>query len=41
VQIRFMQTLSELTGSKTTVLPIPVDLISNFIAAIRRDDSKS
>ncbi|HEX7928376.1 MAG TPA: slipin family protein, partial [bacterium] len=36
VQIRFMQTLSEMTGSKTTVLPIPVDLISNLMSVWKK-----
>ncbi|MCH8885883.1 MAG: slipin family protein [SAR324 cluster bacterium] len=33
VQIRFMQTLTEITGpnNTTTIVPIPVDLISHFI----------
>ena len=41
VQIRFMQTLSEMTGSKTTVLPIPVDLISNFINVLKKPEDKT
>ena len=38
VQIRFMQTLSSLIGTNntTTILPIPIDLISNLIAAIKK-----
>lgn len=36
VQVRFMQTLSEMTGSKMTVLPIPVDLISNLVAGLKK-----
>ena len=37
VQIRFMQALSAITGTNntTTILPIPIDLISNLIGAFR------
>jgi regulator of protease activity HflC (stomatin/prohibitin superfamily) len=37
VQIRFMQALSAITGTNntTTILPIPIDLISNLIGSIR------
>jgi regulator of protease activity HflC (stomatin/prohibitin superfamily) len=36
VQIRFMQSLTEMSNAKTIVVPIPIDLISNLIAEIRK-----
>ena len=38
VQLRFMQTLIEITGpnNTTTIVPIPVDLISNFVTALNK-----
>ena len=40
VQIRFMQTLTEITGpnNTTTIVPIPIDLISNMMSLMRKDD---
>ncbi len=40
VQIRFMQTLTEITGpnNTTTIVPIPIDLISNLMGLVRKDD---
>ena len=40
VQIRFMQTLTEITGpnNTTTIVPIPIDLISNLMGWVRKDD---
>ncbi len=41
VQIRFMQTLTEITGpnNTTTIVPIPVDLISHFIKNVTTSSS--
>ena len=36
VQIRFMQSLTEMSNSKTIVVPIPVDLVSNLIAEFKK-----
>jgi len=38
VQIRFMQTLTEITGpnNTTTIVPIPIDLISNMMDLMRK-----
>jgi regulator of protease activity HflC (stomatin/prohibitin superfamily) len=36
VQLRFMQTLTELGGAKTVIVPIPVDLISSLVAALKK-----
>ncbi len=40
VQIRFMQTLTEITGpnNTTTIVPIPIDLISNMMDLMRKKD---
>ncbi|MCZ6533242.1 MAG: slipin family protein [SAR324 cluster bacterium] len=42
VQLRFMQTLIEITGpnNTTTIVPIPVDLISNMMDMFRRRRSE-
>ncbi|MCZ6729952.1 MAG: slipin family protein [SAR324 cluster bacterium] len=42
VQLRFMQTLIEITGpnNTTTIVPIPVDLISNLMDMFRRRRSE-
>ncbi|MBI4081792.1 MAG: slipin family protein [Candidatus Lambdaproteobacteria bacterium] len=38
VQLRFMQTLIELAGkgNNTTVLPLPIDMLSNFVTAFAK-----
>ncbi|MCZ6645185.1 MAG: slipin family protein [SAR324 cluster bacterium] len=43
VQLRFMQTLIEITGpnNTTTIVPIPVDLISNMMDMFRRRRSEA
>jgi len=43
VQLRFMQTLTEITGpnNTTTIVPIPVDLISHLIKVIPSNKSDS
>ncbi len=40
VQIRFMQTLTEISGpnNTTTIVPIPIDLISNMMDLMRKKD---
>jgi len=40
VQLRFMQTLTEITGpnNTTTIVPIPVDLINNLIGMFSKKD---
>lgn len=41
VQLRFMQTLTEITGpnNTTTIVPIPVDLISHFLGLGKKSSS--
>ncbi len=43
IQLRFMQTLTEITGpnNTTTIVPIPIDLISNLIGSLKRDRQDS
>jgi regulator of protease activity HflC (stomatin/prohibitin superfamily) len=40
IQIRFMQTLTQITGpnNTTTIVPIPVDLISHLIGLLKKPD---
>jgi regulator of protease activity HflC (stomatin/prohibitin superfamily) len=42
IQIRFMQTLTQITGpnNTTTIVPIPVDLISHLIGLYKKPDSE-